>query len=204
MADVRETLDTSWTEHDRTQDRFAAFSALDDDAKAGWLAYCVARSLEASIGAPRKSGQMGPDQNDLHDHLAGLMGINPASHWRPTAANYFDRVSKQTLLAHINEVGGPTMAASFMGSKKGDLSASCERLFAGETIVAPEDKAAALAWVPAHMRFRVLASPDAEAEGVAVPDEEAAIEGPAEPIGEPMHEDDLSGDTVDEPELIDA
>ena len=50
MADMRETLDTSWTEHDRTVDRFTAFSALDDDAKASWLSYCAARSLEASMG----------------------------------------------------------------------------------------------------------------------------------------------------------
>lgn len=204
MADMRETLDTSWTEHGRTQDRFAAFSAIDDDAKAGWLAYCVARSLEASMGAPRKSGQMGTDQIDLHDHLAALMAINPASHWRPTAANYFDRVSKQALLAHINEVGGPTMAASFMGSKKGDLSASCERLFAGETIVAPEVKEAALAWVPAHMRFRVLAAPDADAESDSALEEEGAMEGPAELTGEPIHDENLDGNTVDAPELIDA
>jgi ParB family chromosome partitioning protein len=57
------------------------------------------------------------------------------------------------------------MAASFMGSKKGDLSASCEKLFAGETIVAPEVKEAALAWVPA-MRFRVIAASDSRGRAV--------------------------------------
>jgi ParB family chromosome partitioning protein len=164
MADMRETLDLSWTEHRRTVDRFAAFSALDDDAKASWLAWCMAKTLEASMGIDKKAGQSGPEPIDLHDHLAALMGINVASHWRPTSANYFDRVSKQTLLAHVSEVGGPTMAASFMGSKKGDLSASCEKLFAGETIVAPEVKEAALAWVPEAMRFRVLAASETEDE----------------------------------------
>jgi len=208
MADMRETLDTSWTEHDRTVDRFTAFSALDDDAKASWLSYCAARSLEASMGAPRKPGQSGAEPIDLHDHLASLMAINAASHWRPTAANYFDRVSKQTLLAHINEVGGPTMAASFMGSKKGDLSASCERLFAGETIVAPEVKEAALAWVPDHMRFRVIATGEAAREGGVEPKNAAVVEVSDEPSGEgaPEHvgEDELSNDAVDEPELLDA
>ena len=104
------------------------------------------------------------------------MAIIAASHWRPTAANYFDRVSKQTLLAHVTEVGGPTMAASFMGSKKGDLSASCEKLFAGETIVAPEVKEAALAWVPEAMRFRVLAASEPEAEALDEPELEPAAE----------------------------
>lgn len=170
MADMRENLDLSWTEHDRTIDRFAAFSALDDDAKASWLAWCVAKTLEASMGVPKKPGQAGPEPIDMHDHLGALMDISVAGHWRPTSANYFDRVSKQTLLAHVTEVGGPTMAASFMGSKKGDLSASCEKLFAGETIVAPEVKQAALAWVPEAMRFRVLAASEPEAGDVGEPE----------------------------------
>jgi ParB family chromosome partitioning protein len=160
------------------------------------------------MGAPRKPGQSGAEPIDLHDHLASLMAINAASHWRPTAANYFDRVSKQTLLAHVGEVGGPTMAASFMGSKKGDLSASCERLFAGETIVAPEVKEAALAWVPAHMRFRALAQSEVGGESEAEPEDEAVAEVSDEPCGgglpEPGNEDEMSDEAVDEPELLDA
>lgn len=190
MADMRETLDMSWTEHRRTVDRFAAFSALDDDAKASWLAWCMAKTLEASMGIDKKPGQSGPEPIDLHDHLAALMGITVASHWRPTAANYFDRVSKQTLLAHVSEVGGPTMAASFMGSKKGDLSASCEKLFAGETIVAPEVKEAALAWVPEAMRFRAIAASEADYE-------QAPIEAGAEAMPEDEAEDDDVGGALE-------
>jgi ParB family chromosome partitioning protein len=84
MADMRETLDLSWTEHRRTVDRFAAFSALDDDAKASWLAWCMAKTLEASMGIDKKAGQSGPEPIDLHDHLAALMGINVAE---PLAAD---------------------------------------------------------------------------------------------------------------------
>jgi len=193
MADMRETLDLSWTEHRRTVDRFSAFSALDDDAKASWLAWCMAKTLEASMGIDRKAGQSGPEPIDLHDHLAALMGINVASHWRPTSANYFDRVSKQALLAHVSEVGGPTMAASVMGSKKGDLSASCEKLFAGETIVAPEVKEAALAWVPEAMRFRVLAASEPEDEA-PVEHEPSSDAGELEPAEE---QDTQAGETVD-------
>ena len=69
------------------------------------------------------------------------------------------------------------MAASFMGSKKGDLSASCEKLFAGETIVPPEVKEAALAWVPEAMRFRAIAPSDTD-------DEQAPIEAGGEPAPE--------------------
>jgi len=199
MADMRETLDMSWTEHRRTVDRFAAFSALDDDAKASWLAWCTAKTLEASMGIDKKPGQSGPEPIDLHDHLATLMGITVASHWRPTAANYFDRVAKQTLLAHVSEVGGPTMAASFMGSKKGDLSASCEKLFAGETIVAPEVKEAALAWVPEAMRFRVIAASETEDEQSPI---EAGVE--AEPEGEGDAAEPADHLDVEADETVDA
>ena len=181
-AESRDGLDTSWTEPETTVARFEAFAGLDDDAKAGWLAYVVAKSLEPSIGGAR-IGHQGPSSNDLHDHLAGLMQIEAAQHWRPTAANYFDRVGKQQLLRHITDIGGTTMAASYMASKKGDLSQTCEKLFAGETIVAPEVKAAALAWVPDAIRFRPAA------EGIA--DETAESEGGAEPLVEDAGEEPL-------------
>ncbi len=199
MADMRETLDLTWTEHRRTVDRFAAFSALDDDAKASWLAWCMAKTLEASMGIDKKAGQSGPEPIDLHDHLAALMGINVASHWRPTSANYFDRVSKQMLLAHVSEVGGPTMAASFMGSKKGDLSASCEKLFAGETIAPPEVKEAALAWVPEAMRFRAIAASETE-------DEQASSDagGEAELEGEGDAPEPAAGQDVAAAEPVEA
>jgi ParB family chromosome partitioning protein len=193
MADMRETLAMSWTEHRRTVDRFAAFSALDDDAKAGWLAWSMAKTLEASMGIDRNAGQSGPEPIELHDHLATLMGITVASHWRPTAANYFDRVSKQTLLAHVSEVGGPTMAASFIGSKKGDLSASCEKLFAGETIVAPEVRQAALAWVPEAMRFRMLPAEDSEDEEPGWPE----LEPGADELDPAEAQDVAADETVD-------
>lgn len=187
LAEIRDGLDTSWTEPETTVARFEAFAGLDDDAKAGWLAYVVAKSLEPSIGGARL-GHQGPSSNDLHDHLAGLMQIEAAQHWRPTAANYFDRVGKQQLLRHITDIGGTTMAASYMASKKGDLSQTCEKLFAGETIVAPEVKAAALAWVPDAIRFRPAV------EGIT--DETAESEGAAEPLvedagGEPLDVEDL-------------
>ncbi|MBK8631985.1 MAG: hypothetical protein IPN84_17990 [Sphingomonadales bacterium] len=99
LAEIRDGLDTSWTEPETTVARFEAFAGLDDDAKAGWLAYVVAKSLEPSIGGAR-IGHQGPSGNDLHDHLAGLIQIDVAQHWRPNAANYFDRVGKQHAPPH--------------------------------------------------------------------------------------------------------
>src|SRR3546814_9848898 len=47
LAEAHEGLDAAWTEHKSEVDRFEDFRALDDDSKANWLAYIVARSLEA-------------------------------------------------------------------------------------------------------------------------------------------------------------
>jgi len=72
------------------------------------------------------------------------------------------------------------MAASYMASKKGDLAQSCEKLFAGETIVAPEVKAAALAWVPDAIRFGAVV----DAPGDAATEVEGSVQPVVEPTGE--------------------
>jgi ParB family chromosome partitioning protein len=104
-------------------------------------------------------------------------------------------VSKLILFVYVSEVGGPTMAASFMGSKKGDVSASCEKLFAGETIVAPEVKEAALAWVPEAMRFRVIAASETE-------DDQPPVEGESNDEAEMLEPGDEQ--PVEAAEPIDA
>jgi ParB family chromosome partitioning protein len=89
----------------------------------------------------------------FHDHLGRLLGIDVARWWRPTGANYFDRVPKSMALAALAEVGGPTLAGRYAKAKKAELAQSCERIFSGDFIAEVEVKEAALAWVPEAMRF---------------------------------------------------
>ena len=143
IAEAREGLDTSWTEGSNPVERFEAFRALSDDAKAAWLAVVVATSLEA------KPDYSSVTTNPLHARLASILEIEPAKWWRPTSANFFDRVSKGTLLALLTNVGGAPLAARYMASKKGEISTSCEKLFAGDAVIEADVKEKALAWVPA-------------------------------------------------------
>ncbi|MES2136911.1 MAG: chromosome partitioning protein ParB, partial [Pseudomonadota bacterium] len=76
-----------------------------------------------------------------------------AAWWRPTGANYFDRVPKAQALAALTEVGGPTLAGPYAKAKKAELAQACERIFSGDFIAEVEVKQAALAWVPDAMRF---------------------------------------------------
>ena len=138
-------LDRSWCDHPTIENRYDAFCALPDDARAAWLGWCVARTLHAV-----PMGELGIG---LIDRLGQKLAIDVAAWWRPTAKNFFDKLNMKPTLALFEEVGGAELRARYGASKKHDLAASAERLFAGDTIVEADIKARALAWVPNAMRF---------------------------------------------------
>ena len=71
----------------------------------------------------------------------------------PTAANYFDRVPKAKTLGGMQEVGGLELSNRYGASKKADLAATAERIFAGNFIAEAEVKERAVQWVPDAMLF---------------------------------------------------
>ena len=146
-AEAMQALDRSWTEGSTRAERFDAFRILPDPARSAWLGHAVARTLEASAGLP------GERACAFHDHLGRLLGIDVAAWWRPTGANYFDRVPKSLSLAALTEIGGPTLAGPYAKAKKAELAQACERIFSGDFIAEVAVKQAALAWVPDAMRF---------------------------------------------------
>jgi len=184
LAEAHEGLDAGWTEHESEVDRFEGFRALDDDSKANWLAYIVAISLEAKPGISN-------EQIPLHNRLAAILEVDVASWWRPTSENFFDRVNKGSILSLLDEVGGPALSGRHASLKKTEISASCQKLFAGDTIVEPEVKEAALAWVPNAMRFleghpvddvtEVVEGDAGEEDGQAIASEDSAELDPPSP-----------------------
>lgn len=168
LAEAHDGLDASWTEYKSEVDRFEAFRALDDDTKASWLAYIVAMSLEA-----KRPGYAGA-QNKLQNRLASIIDVDVTAWWRPTSENFFDRVNKGTILTLLNEIGGEPLTARHATLKKTDISQSCHKLFAGESIVEAEVKDAALKWVPSAMRFL-----DAPADEVAELEDTLSDDGDA-------------------------
>lgn len=183
-AEASEALDRSWTEGASRGERFDAFRALPDEVRAAWLGHAVAKTLEASLLLP------GDRSCAFHDHLGRLVGIDVARWWRPTGANYFDRVPKSVTLAALEAVGGPALAGRYAKAKKAELAQACERIFAGDFIAEVDVKEAALAWIPEPMRFAPViddsASEDApsEAADATAMSEQAADEPAAEPIEE--------------------
>jgi ParB family chromosome partitioning protein len=164
-GEAADALDRGWTDLGTRAERFDAFRALSDEARAAWLGHAVARTLEASLNLA------GPRACAFHDHLGRLLGIEVSRWWRPTGANYFDRVPKSMALEALAEVGGAALSGPYAGARKAELAQACERIFSGDFIGEGDVKKAALAWVPEPMRF--AAPPDApgeQDEGAAAPD----------------------------------
>ena len=167
-AEFVDSLDRSWTRHETRSERFDAFRALRDEARAAWLGHAVASTLEASLNLS------GERFCAFHNHLGQLLGIEVERWWRPTGANYFDRVPKSVTLAALAEVGGPALAERYAKAKKAELAQACERIFSGEFIAEAEVKEAALAWVPQPMRFAAAPASEPDADGGS--DDQAASE----------------------------
>lgn len=168
LAELRTGLDESWRSGEDAAARFDAFRLLSEEDRAGWLGFVIARTLEASLN-------MGGERRiAFQDHLGSLIAIDTAQWWRPTAANYFDRVSKQVILDALADVGGAELSARFASVKKADLAASAERVFAGTYITEAEVRERALAWVPDVMRFASSSPTEPEAEAPLDASEDAA------------------------------
>ena len=157
LAEFTGSLDETWRAGSKDATRFEAFRALPDDARSQWLGYVVARTLIASLNTDGERGI------PIHEALGSLLEIEMAHWWRPTAANFFDRVSKARTLEAFDAVGGPELVSRYSGSKKTELASAAERIFSGNFIGEADVKERALAWVPGVMRF-LAASQAAEPE----------------------------------------
>lgn len=144
-AKLEAELDRNWTEHGEIEQRYDAFCALDDAARAAWLGWAVARTLHAV--------PYGSSGASFLNHLGAKLGIDVASWWRPTARNFFDRIAKSAILKLFEAIGGQELASRYTAARKFDLAASAEKLFAGQTVIDNEVKDRALAWLPGAMRF---------------------------------------------------
>jgi ParB family chromosome partitioning protein len=165
LEQQRASLPNDWASEEDSFASFLAFRSLDDGVKAGWLAYAVSQSLKASLAS-------GTHACTFQSRLGAEIGIDMAQHWRPGAENFFDRIKKAQILSIL---GGfdPEIALRYAAAKKTELATAAARLCSGDTIIEPEIKAKALAWVPDVMRFGGVSgdpvgdgiAPDAELDG---------------------------------------
>jgi len=145
LEQQRASLPNDWASEEDSFASFLAFRSLDDGVKAGWLAYAVSQSLKASLAS-------GTHACAFQSRLGADIGIDMAQHWRPGAENFFDRIKKAQILSILGQFD-PEIALRYAAAKKTELATAAARLCSGDTIIEPEIKAKALAWVPDVMRF---------------------------------------------------
>ncbi len=145
LEGVRAALSADWASEEDSFASFLAFRALADEVKAGWLAYAVSQSLKASLAS-------GTHASAFQSRLGAHIGIDIAQHWRPGAENFFDRIKKSQILGILG-LFDAELALRYATAKKTELASAAARLCAGDTIIEPEIKARAIAWVPGAMYF---------------------------------------------------
>jgi ParB family transcriptional regulator, chromosome partitioning protein len=147
LAALHAALPLSWLHEDSIKTAFNAFRQLDMKDKLALNAFATADSLHSCL-------HQGSDRSSVfHDILGVMLGINLTDYWTPTAANYWQRVSKSTMLEALETWGGPALRSRHDGLKKPDLAAVCERYAAGTVIEEASIKQAAMSHVVPSMRF---------------------------------------------------
>ena len=97
--------------------------AQDTDTLLGVMAYCVSHT----VNAVQLKGDRPDSERFAHtDALVSALDIDMAVWFRPTAENYFTRISKTAILDALREVKGAT-APAWEKAKKADLAAIAER-----------------------------------------------------------------------------
>ena len=83
----------------------------------------MARTLEPKLADEKGSA--------FHNHLGRSLGIDVAAWWRPTAANFFNRVRKSVVLDALTDIGGPDLKTVYLGSLFGTRVATFRSPIAG-------------------------------------------------------------------------
>jgi ParB family transcriptional regulator, chromosome partitioning protein len=156
-TNLEDSLERRWTDHATMIERYEAFCELDGAARAALLSWAIARTLHASPSGSKPALFL--------DHLGRKLDIDVTGWWRPTAQNYFDRISKPAILDLLGQVGSTELRQRYASSRKHDLASSAENLFSGEAIVEADIRARLMQWLPDAMRFSAPPGEDAMIAG---------------------------------------
>jgi ParB family chromosome partitioning protein len=113
----------------------------------GLLAFVAGNLVDA---VQRKQDRDGNPRIGHGNALARSLQMDMASHFTPTAANYFGRVSRDAILGALAEAKGASPAPAWAKMKKAELAVLAERQVTGT------------GWLPAPMSIAEVADRDEE------------------------------------------
>lgn len=143
-----DALPLAWLNHKDELERYEAFCALSMEDKQKLFAACIARAL-----TPQLAGEA--SKSKLFDAVGKRLGVDMAAHWRPTKANYFNRVTKKQALACAEEVIGAEWAKQHANQKKEDVVLPLDAAFVkpDSAQFTPEQQERLKTWLPNGMAF---------------------------------------------------
>jgi len=100
---------------------------MDGDSRADLFACCAGMS----VNAMHLPNERRPEALVHADRLAEQVGLDMTEHWRPTADNFFLRVTKSRILNAVREAKDGATAQLIEHLKKGDMAREAERLVQG-------------------------------------------------------------------------
>jgi ParB family chromosome partitioning protein len=101
---------------------FGWLAALPDSERMDVLALCVALTLN-DVRDSERAGSL--------EAVSTALALDMADWWQPTSDGYFSRVTKETILAAIEEGAGAEAARRIKGVSKGELARVAERELQG-------------------------------------------------------------------------
>lgn len=119
---IKQSLPLAWLKPKTEAERFRAFLDLSDNQKLDLLAFCVASSLKPQLAIGKEA--------TAYEQALSLTDAGVAGYWRPAAANYLGRITRDQLLALGREVLGEEWAQLRHSDKKGHLVEQLARAFA--------------------------------------------------------------------------
>lgn len=156
LETLAEELDVSWMALPTPKD-YVAMCALSDEKKQAIFAFCTAKGLKQQLG--------GPNADQVIELTGRRLNIDVASLWRPTARNYWGRVTKGHALSVSRELIDARWADDHASARKADLAASLEAAFGDDAECRVGITAATAArtrtWLPEGMGFDVVLEPAA-------------------------------------------
>ncbi|MEQ1928966.1 MAG: ParB N-terminal domain-containing protein [Parvularculaceae bacterium] len=133
---------------------WAMLCAMPENQRDALFAHCASFAIDAVIEPYNRRPRSIAHADDLA--LALNLDMREAG-WRPTAANYFGRVTKAHILEAVRETKGEEASERIAGMKKPEMAAAAEELLKDS------------AWIPAALRTPGLADDGPADEGVDLP-----------------------------------
>ena len=179
----RSHLSLDWLEIEDDGESFAAFRALPVADKKALFASCVARTVKPQLAFE-------PQARPELEATVARLGIDFASHLRPTAAMLWSRIAKARILDIARMVFGISWASARSKTKKAALAEAMETAFAASDTpvgLSAQMHGAALAWTPpgfaAFDTGRIGHEPDDAAQAETQPAGDTAETEPAADAG---------------------